>query len=62
MKLIKIVKNETYEKTNIRKSYYALKLENGNIIPIKPIFNKGYASLDLIKDGVVFEKKSEDVK
>jgi hypothetical protein len=55
MQLIKIVKKDTYKGSKTHISYYALQLENGNIVPIKPIYNNGYRALELMRDKTIFE-------
>lgn len=51
MKLIKVVKKETFttkKGTEKHKSYYAIVIDNGNLIVINPVFKDGYSQLDLI--------------
>lgn len=53
MKLIKVVKKETFttkKGTEKHKSYYAIEIDNGNLIVINPVFKDGYSQLDLIAE------------
>lgn len=66
MKLFKYVKlakeiktKDTKEVRTIRPSYYFIKLDNGQIIPIKPIFSRDYSKLDVLCDTVIFEKPKD---
>lgn len=64
MKVIKVIMNETFKSSKgkeIRKSFYAIEIDNGNIVPVKPLHNDGYAKLDLISEKR-FPKSSNDDK
>lgn len=59
MKLIKVIKNETY-KGNNGKTYhyqnYYIELDNGKKIAIKPAFAKDYQALELISETLDYRK------
>lgn len=67
MKLIKVIKNEkAHDKDGNElknnKSYYAIELENGRRVVIKPVFKDDYAIFDFVceTEFVGFPDKKQD--
>lgn len=59
-KVVKVITDELIKskdgKSEFRKTYYAVELENGSRVLIKPCFKDGYAQLDLISEKVFVKK------
>lgn len=62
-KIVKVITDEKITskdgKSEFRKTYYAVELENGSRVLIKPVFKDGYGQLDLISDKSFVNKEGK---